>query len=184
MLHLGKWTSTIHKENYLSYLPNHSHAFLGWTWSSIFYEVKGSRNVSISYSIFDYGPNYKANNTSKLVIGRVFCFSDILPKWTNMHMVRAANNDWWPVIFKISIYVMFLHWEIYKKHWSLQNIFLKYLLYLIKEVCGQTAAFYYFQIWSTFSLHNPQTKPPKKSYILLSRDLSNQFWCPVDSTKN
>ena len=42
-----------YKKNYLSYLPNQIYVFLRETWSLIFYEVKGPRNVSITYSIFD-----------------------------------------------------------------------------------------------------------------------------------
>ena len=37
----------------LSYLPNQIYVFLGKTWSSMFYEVQGPRNVSITYNIFD-----------------------------------------------------------------------------------------------------------------------------------
>ena len=45
VLHIGKWD--------FQNLPNQIYVFPGKTWSSIFYEVKRPRNVSITYNIFD-----------------------------------------------------------------------------------------------------------------------------------
>ena len=50
---LENWTFAFCKKNDLSYLPNQIYDFPGQTWSSIFFNVKGPGNVSITYNIFD-----------------------------------------------------------------------------------------------------------------------------------
>ena len=61
---------------------------------------------------------------------------------------------------------MFLRWENYKKHCLLSKIAFEIPLFLIKEVCEQTAAFNYYKYG--YFLHDQEKMSSKRLYALFT----------------